>query len=77
MFEFYFILALTSWHNMADGEVGPNTPIEDINSLNASQGTAYIILIILFSFLFYMYYKLFLACCVREKTVKAKQKTIQ
>ena len=52
-FEFYFILALTAWHNMT----GPRDP-------DASRITAYIVLVILIGFTIYIYYSWILASCV-------------
>ena len=54
--EFFFILALTSMHNMRS------------DTLDASKVVAYIVIVILTVFLAYMYYTLALAFGVRAET---------
>lgn len=54
--EFFFILALTSMHNMRS------------DTLDASKVTAYVVLVILTVYLAYMYYTLALAFGVRAET---------
>ena len=53
IFEFYFILALTAWHNMKN------------ETTDASKLIAYLVLVVLICFTLYIYYTFVLTLSVR------------
>ena len=65
VFEFYFILALTSWNNMNNTET------------DVSVMVSYVVLVSLSVFTLYLVYTLMLACGVRGDTEREKNKQIQ
>ena len=65
MFEFYFILALTSWNNM-------NNPESDVSKV-----TAMFVLAVLFAFTLYIYYIFALAFNVKGENERHVNKDVQ